>query len=371
MLFSTGGILRLFRDVLASFAVFLEVIMPLPLRFAARQVVRTSFLTFVLLLSVSTIQAYTVVLRSGRVVEIPAAFTVTATSLIYEVGSGIQVSLQLVAVDVSATERANREPAGSLLRRIQQKSISPAATPENVPNRSITNRDLERFARARKESEAAYERRRKELGLPTLEESRIQAANEASANRERFEQTQVQERTNEAYWRDRAIELKSDLAATDAEINSLQQQLDWLPYPNSLAGVTVIPRSIPFGSFGRSVVGPAFRTPMQRPGVFVAPNRGPGLSRRNTVGPARAFNPRGINPFRSPFRPGFVAPFAFRPSFTPFVDPSQFYDVSYMRTELLARLNALVGQRAALMARWRALEDEARRAGALPGWLRP
>jgi hypothetical protein len=38
---------------------------------------------------------------------------------------------------------------------------------------------------------------------------------------------------------------------------------------------------------------------------------------------------------------------------------------------LITQLDDLLGKRAALQARWRDLEEEARRAGAYPGWLRP
>ncbi|HJX91038.1 MAG TPA: hypothetical protein VJ372_11110 [Pyrinomonadaceae bacterium] len=40
------------------------------------------------------------------------------------------------------------------------------------------------------------------------------------------------------------------------------------------------------------------------------------------------------------------------------------------KQELLSELDQLLAQRAGLQARWRDLEDEARRSGAYPGWLR-
>ncbi|HEX6648036.1 MAG TPA: hypothetical protein VF075_00805, partial [Pyrinomonadaceae bacterium] len=51
--------------------------------------------------------------------------------------------------------------------------------------------------------------------------------------------------------------------------------------------------------------------------------------------------------------------------------PYQQYDYSYERSELSNQLNDLEMQRTGLSARWRELEEEARRAGAYPGWLRP
>ena len=51
--------------------------------------------------------------------------------------------------------------------------------------------------------------------------------------------------------------------------------------------------------------------------------------------------------------------------------PSQSYDYSYERSELTSQLDQLNRQRITLQVRWRELEEEARRAGAYPGWLRP
>jgi hypothetical protein len=46
-------------------------------------------------------------------------------------------------------------------------------------------------------------------------------------------------------------------------------------------------------------------------------------------------------------------------------------DHSLERATLTNQLNELLMQRAALGVRWKELEEEARRAGAYPGWLRP
>jgi hypothetical protein len=70
-------------------------------------------------------------------------------------------------------------------------------------------------------------------------------------------------------------------------------------------------------------------------------------------------------------------PFLTAPYLTPFSNgigfglPYQGYDIGYERSSLIARLDELVGRRAGLSARWRELEEQARRAGAMPGWLRP
>ena len=51
--------------------------------------------------------------------------------------------------------------------------------------------------------------------------------------------------------------------------------------------------------------------------------------------------------------------------------PNQDYDYAEERLTLRNQLNELLMQRTALSIRWREFEEEARRAGAYPGWLRP
>jgi hypothetical protein len=51
--------------------------------------------------------------------------------------------------------------------------------------------------------------------------------------------------------------------------------------------------------------------------------------------------------------------------------PFQSFDYSLQREELINELDDLLIHHTGLKARWRDLEDEARRAGAYPGWLRP
>jgi hypothetical protein len=126
----------------------------------------------VLLLSVAA-SAYTVVLRSGRRIEIPASFTVTKLTLTYESAPGINITLLMATIDVQATERANNEPAGALLKRAEQQAVIKTASRQaRTPRRELTKQDIEKGREARQRSEQEYERRRVELGLPSLEEMR-------------------------------------------------------------------------------------------------------------------------------------------------------------------------------------------------------
>src|ERR1700716_283403 len=160
---------------------------------AAGRIISVS--VFILVLVVAA-NAYTIVMRGGRRTEIPSRFVVTASTLTYEAGPGIQITLQIAAIDIPATEKANSESPGSLLRRSQSSLREPleptlnpgkAVTQTTHAARTITNRDLETSMRRRRDSEIAYDRKRRELGLPSVEESRRRAALESASIRMELE----------------------------------------------------------------------------------------------------------------------------------------------------------------------------------------
>ncbi len=330
-----------------------------------------SVLLFGLILAV-TANAYTVVMRGGRRVEIRSQFVVTASTLTYEVSPGLQVTLALAAIDIAATEKANNEATGSLMRRVQPDLPEQPAglyTPSMQTRRTITNRDLESSMQRRQASELAYESRRKELGLPSVEESRRRADAEADWIRSELRQKREVDEQSEAYWRDRADALRTEMAAVDAQIAYIRSRLEERPWFDDRSGGW---SSLFFGQGGPSFgVG---RGPFGRPGgfgypggfgrfghrqpIFVAPNRGAQVSGRAGFGGGSS---RGRA--RSRAHPGFIG--------LPVVGNISSYDSSYERSELITQFNQLGMARAGLNARWRELEDEARRAGAQPGWLRP
>jgi len=307
----------------------------------------------------ATAQAYTIVMRNGRVIEIPKTFSVSASTITYEVNPGFQVTLQIAAIDTLATDLANREPIGSFnaLLKANQSQTPSTATVTSTARRTITNKDLAAYASVRRASERAYEKRRKELGLPSSEESRRRTAEENEALRNRMDRTQSEDSASEAFWRERATNLQADIAAVNAEISSVRDQLDSLPQPNTLNGFSSVYSSIlPAGVYNPYGVNPIFQTPGY-PGPVVQYNR----SLRN-----RFFgSPFGLGPIygnQLPYYPNYY------PNYGVGYQP---YDTSYERSALSIRLHELVSQQAALQARWRALEEQARRAGAYPGWLRP
>src|SRR5712664_3216164 len=86
----------------------------LPARAASRIV---SVSVIILLLGVVA-NAYTVIMLGGRRIEIPSRFVVTPTTLTYQVTEGIQVTIPMAAINIPATEKANNEAPGSLLKRV-------------------------------------------------------------------------------------------------------------------------------------------------------------------------------------------------------------------------------------------------------------
>jgi hypothetical protein len=335
------------------------------------QTARLVSATAIILVLSLTASAYTLVMRGGKVIHIPDKFTVTQTTVTYEVAPGINVTVQMAAIDITATEKANNESPGSLLRRVEATAAAQAkpAKPSQakvVPSRSITNRELEPAMRARRESEKAYEQRRKELGLPPLEESRRRIAEEADRALQQIEQMRAEDKEAERYWRARAFELRSEIAAMDAQINFIRARLAEFPFPSATGSFTVV--STALFALANANAGQALNPALIPPGsgTFQAPlaghvGFGGGLTRGHVL----------VNPVVQPtIGSQFIVPSIFSVPSVVFASPFQPADFTYQRSFLITRLDELLTIRAGLGARWRALEDEARRAGVPPGWLR-
>jgi len=162
-------------------------------------------------------------MRDGRRVEIPNEFTVTDSTLTYYVGNGIQVTMQLNTVDIGATERANREARGAFMLRANAPKPNVERAPQARParaQRSITNNDLEKFRRARLESD----KEREELGLPSVEERQREVAEIEDRTAEQARNMREQE---EAYWRGRADALRAE---DEAQFGAFRQGPADLPW---------------------------------------------------------------------------------------------------------------------------------------------
>ncbi len=263
-----------------------------------RHLMSAACLLFVL---AATTNAYSIVMRGGKRVEIPAQFSVTNMTLTYEAAPGFWITLQMAAIDIPATERANNQIPGSLLGRVTKEKEPPRTSEttsqarESKASRSVTNLELKSFERLRVESERAYEQRLKDQGLPPLAVQRAQAA----AAAERFWQELARKRT-EAEANEKASQVQAQIAALSAQLNYLQSRSGDLSSV-SPAAFTVY-GGVPFFG-GRSAVNPSlFRVPFGLPiggafGTFNVPlgphSRFHGFRRNIIVAPGTRFDGRG------------------------------------------------------------------------------
>ena len=157
--------------------------------------VRLVSMTFLISVTCTIASAYTLVLYGGKRVEIPYNFVVTSNAVIYEAAPNMNISYLLKSIDVPATERANNDSAGSFLGRTSAHPVEAprSTTATQKATRTITNRDLEPYETARLRSEAAWEERRKDLSLPSVEEARREAARRDEALDQFLEKKRVEQ----------------------------------------------------------------------------------------------------------------------------------------------------------------------------------
>jgi hypothetical protein len=313
--------------------------------------------------------AYTLVFRDGRRLEVPSGFVLTKSTLTYEVAPGFSKTVQLILIDVAATERANNEAAGAFLKHAPQVSapLTVAAPQARV---TLTNRELEPIQRRRLESERDYERRRIELGLPSIEETRRRRAQEEETLLAQVRAKAAEQANDEAYWRTRARTLRAEIVATDAEINYLRarfSEIRQFPLATQSLVTSVLPL-VPLAT-NSAVVPPSF----PNTGRFVAAARvGSALpGRRGQVWISPAPAPFGGARLARPIV-GFGVPFVggFGASYFP-ARPFDYVENAYEQGSLRDRLDTLLVTRAGLEALWRVMEDEARDAKAPQVWLEP
>jgi hypothetical protein len=310
--------------------------------------------------------AYTIVFRDGRRVEVTSGFTLTKSTFTYEVAPGINKTLELILIDVAATERANNEAPGSFFKHSEQNLVPVPPPLSQHAQRTLSNRDLEPIQQRRIESEKNYEKRRIQLGLPSVEETRRRQAQEEEATLALMRERAAQQTRDEAYWRGRAAELRNQISTIDAQINYLRSRLvATQDFP--LATHSLVTGVLPLAPLNTTsaIVGPR----ILNPGVFVAP-RAAAANQRGQV-----FNSPGPAPFRGPrlARPlgGFGFAFGLLGG-TAFPFGSFGYvEDSYAATNLSDRLNSLLVTRAGLEALGRELEDQARDAKVPQVWLEP
>ena len=280
--------------------------------------------------------AYTLVLKDGRRMEIPDEFTVTQTTLSYEISPGFSKSMQVFFINIAATERANGEVPGSFFRHRQAPVDNEDVEPSRPAARTVTNRDLEPIRQRRVASEKAYEARRTQLGLPPVDETRRRQSAEADAFLETVRAKNNTRAQEERYWRGRARELRTQLAMLDGQISYVRARLNEVS-ENSLDDL-VITEVYP--------IRPDRRSRFPYPNQYPYPNSYP-------------------FPNQYPFPSQYPYPY---PNGYGYPPPN---DNSFQRAQLTNRLDDLLTKRAALATQWWLLEDEARTARVPQVWLLP
>ena len=308
--------------------------------------------------------AYTLVFRNGQRMEIPSEFTLTKTTLTYEISPGFNKTMLLTLIDVAATERANNEAPGSFFEHTEEP---PVVTQPAAPraSRTLTNRDLVAIRQRRIDSEQAYERRRKELDLPTVEETRSRQDQEAAIVYTQLREKSIARQREETYWRDRARELRTEIATVDTQINYLRGRLSDLNESSSLTRSWVT-GTYPLWPNNRQWSGNGqWRSfPNQRRGGFrpARPIIGLGLPSGFPTGQYPYGYPTGQYPYGYPTG---QYPYGYP------TGPFDNFENSSEQVNLTGSLDDLLVRRAGLSAQWRALEDEARDARVPQVWLEP
>lgn len=314
----------------------------------------TKFLSvFALLILLTNVTvAYTIVFRDGHRIETPPVFTLTETTLTYEAAPGISRTVQLILIDIAATERVNKEAPGRFFKHADAQQGAANVAQTRRAQHTLTNLDLEPIRQRRIESEQNYEKRRIELGLPSVAETQRRQALAEEATRDLVRQRAAAEANDEAYWRSRAGALRNEIVTVAAEINYVRSQL------GPAGQVPLIAPSF--------IIGAAPFRPFRGIPTMSQPGAGRMGSQAPTAGTRRLTN-LGSVPLR-PSHPslGFGFP---RVGFGSFpIIPYGYADNSY---NLRLRLDDLLQRRAGLDALWRELENEARIARVPQVWLAP
>ncbi|HEX9962979.1 MAG TPA: hypothetical protein VGB00_18750 [Pyrinomonadaceae bacterium] len=221
--------------------------------------------------------------------------------------------------------------------------------------KTVTNADLEKFRQKRVQAEADYRANYKRLGLPSPEELEEREAERRAWHAEYSQKVEAERAQNENYFLARADELRLQINSIDAQINYLRGQAGARQSPYK-GGTIVYGGGIVFGGYSSGHDG-SFRGGATR--GFRQNRAGVGLNTQTVRNYAGSFPTAGD--IRNQIYGTY--PQLNRP-------PRRFGRADYGGGYVVSGgsygvddLTYLERQRAGLLAEWRILEEEARRAG--------
>ena len=232
--------------------------------------------------------------------------------------------------------------------------------------KTITNADLEKYRRERLKSDPDDEGERKRLGLPSRVEEQQARERRAAEIGELAARIREQQAEAENYWQTQAFELRSEIAAVEAEIRYVRARIGEIPPPQTFYAIGYNPyfyspgccANYNFRGVSRGVqIGGRIPPPGKRPQASIGANYSRNVFKNSGK---IEINQNTIikNSLIGKPRPRFGNYLG--TLVVPFTLPT--YE-NLTREEMLARFRALEQERAGLYARFAVLEDEARKDG--------
>lgn len=239
---------------------------------------------------------------------------------------------------------------------------------QQAAKKTVTNTDLEKYRQQRLKSEADYRENYKKLGMPSPEELQRREAERQQQLADYAAQKRAADAQNAEIYEAQAGNLRSQIISVQAQIDYLNRQIGNLPaqnqifvHPSQLSSIGIVGVGITPGNRrqGRGVNRATATTVSQTPNVQAAinnaagapnPYAGTALERTGVKAVIGANNVRRGGRFGRPVYGGYGIPYVY------YNNPSD-------RDQLISNLRYLEQVRAGLMAQYRAVQEEARRAG--------
>jgi len=186
-------------------------------------------------------QAYTLVLKDGRRVEVKEKYRIVSDIGVFTLPEGNRFSVSLDKINISATELANGENEGTFIKnasepvKITDKPVDkPIIDEDPIANtrpmgRKITNSDFERYKVRREEMmKDSANRANAKAATQANNPTNSTPASNTSAERDAafLAEHQEKEKNREIYWRTRSKTLLTELRVQEEQINSLQAQIE-------------------------------------------------------------------------------------------------------------------------------------------------